>query len=877
MKRRMNNWDGVKKKEREKGVTMQKQVLIVEDNELNRSILNEILCDEYQVLEAENGQEALDVLQQCKDDIALILLDVMMPLMDGYAFLDRIKEDPELSLIPVIVMTQSDGEEDEVAALSHGATDFVPKPYRPQVILHRVASLIRLRETAAMVNQFQYDRLTGLYSKEFFYQKVQERLLEDPEGEYCIICSNIENFKLFNDVFGTRKGDSLLQEIADIARVMVGDTGFCGRYSADRFLCLQKRKQELSDRKKFENTPQQECSPLLKNVVMRWGVYEIKDRSVPVEHMCDRALLAADSIKGQYNQYFAVYDDSLRNKLLREKAITDAMETALTEEQFVVYFQPKYSLNDDCMAGAEALIRWIHPEWGFISPGEFIPLFEKNGFISRLDQHVWEYVCAQLRDWKEKGYALLPVSVNVSRADVFQENLVETFLELTKKYGIDPVYLHLEITESAYAENAEQIISAVEELRKHGFIVEMDDFGSGYSSLNILSEIKVDILKLDMKFIRNEIAKPAARSILNDVINMAHRMNLRVVAEGVETREQMKRLQAVGCDYVQGFFFAKPMPAAEFEELWQTQQPHAACAAQKLRQDDEDVRSILVVDEDAGYRKMARKAFEGECQVLEASDAPGAFEYIKSHECGVSAVILSMTLPEEGAASLLKAMRQDPAFWQIPVLATVPNGESMEELPLAMETDDFLCKCHPLFDLRRRIERLMDAVDARKRENMLRDEANRDHLTGLLNRRGLQAAVESLRKEEVPLAVFLFDLDDLKIVNDTYGHEAGDRMIRSFADLLNRNTRQGDILCRYGGDEFIVILKHMDDAEVAMKKGADICWAFRGCLAEEPFQTTCSAGVVLCGADEEFSADMIERADRALYRGKRENKGGCCL
>ena len=520
--------------------------LSVPRNELNREILSEILSVEYQILKADNGLEALELLEQYKDSVSLILLDMMMPVMDGYRFLDHVRADGELSLIPVIVTTQSDSEGDEVAALSHGATDFVPKPYRPQVILHRVANLIKLRENAAMVNQLQYDPLTGLYTKEFFYQKVRERLLEEPEEEYCIVCSNIENFKLVNDIFGVREGDRLLKEVADIARSIVGDNGFCGRFSADRFLCLQKREQEQQDRMNFGDFPELEPSPLLKSVVMRWGIYEIVDRSIPVEQMCDRALLAANSIKGQYNQFFAVYDESLRDRLIREQAITDAMETALREEQFVVYYQPKYNLNGDFMAGAEALVRWIHPEWGFMAPGEFIPLFEKNGFISRMDQYVWEQVCAQLREWQDKGYELLPVSVNVSRADVFQGRLAETLVNLIGKYDIDPVYLHLEITESAYAENPGPIISAAEELRRLGFTVEMDDFGSGYSSLNMLSQMSLDILKLDMKFIQSEMVKSLDQSILNDVISMAHRMHLSVVAEGVETRDQLNSQLIVG-------------------------------------------------------------------------------------------------------------------------------------------------------------------------------------------------------------------------------------------------------------------------------------------------------------------------------------------
>ena len=196
-------------------------------------------------------------------------------------------------------------------------------------------------------------------------------------------------------------------------------------------------------------------------------------------------------------------------------------------------------------------------------------MFERNGFIRHLDEYVWKRVCEKLRNWKEKGYPLVPVSVNVSRADIYQAYLVETFCELIQKYQIDPSFLHLEITESAYTESPDQIIRTVAELRKQGFIIEMDDFGSGYSSLNMLSQMSLDILKLDMKFIRNEMEKPMEQSLLQDVINMAHRMHLNVVAEGVETEDQKNRLQTVGCDYAQGYFFAKPMQEGEFEELLQ--------------------------------------------------------------------------------------------------------------------------------------------------------------------------------------------------------------------------------------------------------------------------------------------------------------------
>lgn len=544
-----------------------KKILVVEDNMLNRSLLCQILSSDYDVVEAENGQEALDILKQVGEGISLILLDITMPVMDGYTFLSIMKADSAYSSIPVIVTTQNDAESDEVAALSHGATDFVAKPYKPQIILHRVASIIRLRETAAMINLLQHDRLTGLSSKEFFYQQVSSILLHNPDKKYDIICSDIENFKLINDVFGVKTGDRLLCGIGKDYEQRIEGKGICGRLNSDQFACFLEHNWEYEDQMFIEASARINELLEIHNIVMKWGIYSAEDRTVSVEQMCDRALLAARSIKGQYGKYFAIYDDTLRNQLLREQAITDSMESALAQNQFLVYMQPKYRIKDKSLMGAEALVRWNHPEWGFMSPAEFIPLFEKNGFITKLDQFVWEKACAVLRDLDDKGNYPICVSVNVSRADIYNEDLASILNKIVNKYGLSPSRLHLEITESAYTENPKQIIDTVTLLRDQGFIIEMDDFGSGYSSLNMLNDMPIDILKLDMKFIRTETAKPKSQGILQFIINLARWMNLSVVAEGVETKEQLDRLSEIGCDYVQGYYFAKPMPCSQFETL----------------------------------------------------------------------------------------------------------------------------------------------------------------------------------------------------------------------------------------------------------------------------------------------------------------------
>ncbi len=859
-------------------MTPKRQILVVEDNQLNREMLVAILSDRYSTFEAENGQEALDILRRHGDSISLVLLDLVMPVMDGYTFLERIKALPELSVIPVIVMTHSDSIQDEVAALAHGATDFVPKPYHPDVVLHRVASIIKLRETSAMVSYLKYDRLTGLYSKDYFYRKMRERLLEDPEGDYSIVCTNIENFKLVNDSFGIQEGDRLLQEVAGLAKDMVGSSGFCGRFSADRFLCLQRRGQEQNDRANFGHFRNQEISPLLRSTVMRWGIYEITDRSIPVELMCDRALMAVNSIKGRYDQFFAVYDESLRCKKLREQAITNAMSDALREDQFFVHYQPKYDLQTGCMVGAEALARWNSPEWGFVSPGEFIPLFEKNGFIFQLDRFIWEHTCAQLRAWQDRGYPRLPVSVNVSRADLYHRDLADTLLALTRKYGIDPACLHLEITESAYTENPVQITGTVEDLKRLGFLIEMDDFGSGYSSLNMFGQMKVDILKLDMKFIQNETAKPANQSILNDIVNMAHRLSLKVVAEGVEQKDQVDRLRTIGCDYVQGFFFARPMPAPEFERLLSAD---GVCAPSGAGSPGiAGTQRLLVIDEDADYRGKVGELLGQEYRVLEACDTDSALAWLESsRQTGFAALILSATLPENGADRVLDALRQSPQLWDTPVLATIPapGGDERNLLPFVLKTDDFLCKCHPMFDLRRRVAGIIDIAELKKRERALTKEVGRDPLTGLLNRRGLRAAVNALRASDFPVAVCMFDLDNLKSVNDGFGHHAGDRIIEAFSQLIRQETRESEILCRYGGDEFVLILTQAADEEALKVRVGDICRKFLDRFAGEAYHASCSAGIALCASEEKPSAYTLELADQALYCAKREKSGYCLV
>lgn len=547
-----------------------KQILIVEDNQLDLEFLKEILSETYIIQEAKNAIEALEILQSYKHSVDLILLDVFTSQMDGYSFLEQLKEDTDYAAIPVIVMTQEGGEEEQIRALSCGASDFLPKPYRPQFILHIIENILTLRENSALANEYRYDRLTGLYSKGFFCKQVRETIDHHQDKKYDIVCFNIENFKLYNDVFGIKAGDTLLCEITDFFRNRFAnseDLVIFSRYHADRFMWMCEHREDMNEKMIHELQQQINQLPNAKNLVIKLGIYDVTDRSISIEQMCDRAVLAAESIKGQYFKGFSVYDEKLREKLMREQMIVDEMEEALENGQFEVYFQPQYSLSDGAMVRAEALVRWNHPQKGIISPAEFIPLFEKNGFIARMDRYVWEKTCQKLKEWREKQYPTVSVSVNVSRADFYYNDLAEFLSQMVETYGITPKELHLEITETAYMEKSSQIEEMVKKLKNMGFLIELDDFGSGYSSLNTLSRMMLDVLKLDVNFVQAETAKPVNEGIMKFVVDLAHWRNLSVVAEGVENDEQLRILKEAGCDYAQGFYFSRPIPADEFEKL----------------------------------------------------------------------------------------------------------------------------------------------------------------------------------------------------------------------------------------------------------------------------------------------------------------------
>lgn len=542
-------------------------ILIVDDSRLNRASIADILKDRYDITESENGREAFEILKREWNTIALIILDLVMPMMDGFAFLEEFQKIEEYRYIPVVVATVNDDQENERRCLALGAWDFVPKSNHPEVLKFRVENAIN----KSQVRLLEFDSLTEIYSQQKFFQSTREMLdRAEADEKFAFIHFDIERFKVINATQGTQEGDRLICLMADAIRgaVEAYGSGRYGRITADVFgICIPY--ENLAEVQTLAKRIHRKVKEYSAHYYLETcaGIYPIESHDMEISSIFDNAAIAAGQCKGRYMMNTAVYTSELRERLLLEQRIIDEMDTALKEEQFIVYFQPKYELEQMSPYGAEALVRWKRPDGTLVSPGDFIPVFERNGFIIELDYYVWEKVCQFIKGELEAGREPAPISVNVSRVNLYNPKFLESVTNLIEKYKISPKYLHLELTESAFSDNAAIMREAVQYLHRVGFTILMDDFGSGYSSLNVLKDVDLDVLKIDMKFFSKGGTEEKRAKIIEAVIRMAESLNMTVIAEGVEEKNQVEFLSELGCDYIQGYYFAKPMPLSDYCRL----------------------------------------------------------------------------------------------------------------------------------------------------------------------------------------------------------------------------------------------------------------------------------------------------------------------
>lgn len=532
------------------------RILISDSNPENRKIFAKALEEKYLIIEAESGDETLQILVKNNYSIDLMIISDKLSDRADVDVLKNLKNSYYLNDIPVMLI--ADGIEENIQSVYDiGILDCISANMNKAAIIRRVENALMLtaREKNFIRiiseqkkefddNNFQFqdiDQLTGTLNINGFRKRAEYLIRNNPNEKYVMWFCDIKKFKFVNDLFGYEVGDRLIRYWAGLVVKLIGDNEACGRFSGDTLVTLTKFKGEDDIRKNFDIVCNKVCNYLIRpgtsyNVEIAAGIYELKpeDMSNPnINQMFDWANVAQKSVKNLSGNQLGIFGEEMWRKQWRELVISQSIDSALENGEISVWLQPQYNFVTDRIIGAEALCRWTHSSLGWISPGEFIPILERTGQIAQLDYYIWEQACKLMRKWLDQGsFIPVSVSVNISRIDLLDDRIYSRLTNLLKKYDIPASMLRLEITESAYMSKPEVLIGVVDKLHELGFTVEMDDFGSGFSSLNMLKEVQVDVLKMDLRFLQNEKNGNGDKGgkIINAVIRMAHELTIPVVA-----------------------------------------------------------------------------------------------------------------------------------------------------------------------------------------------------------------------------------------------------------------------------------------------------------------------------------------------------------
>lgn len=540
-----------------------RKILIVENDEFNLKSLISLLADRYEIITACDGKIGLRLLEENYKDLALVLMNIQILVLSGFDFLRKVQEDPFLSLIPIIVMTASDAPKTEVVCLNLGAADYIRKPYHAELIKKRLENVIRLRESSVSLREIEKDSLTGLYTEQAFFHYSRRIMQFRSDKKMHVIIGRIKDFELIISIYGRKKANELLCYMASIYNKKF-KYGLLAKKGKASFLCLLSDDYKL-DHQRMDNVINEftENAPI-KGIRIKYGIYKNIDKNLPITTICDYASMAAETVMEDYNHDYAYYTDELAQKRIYNQMIENCFTDALKNKEFMIYYQPKIDVITEKVIGAEALVRWQRTDGSMISPENFIPIYEKNGQIQKLDAYIFGQVCRLQKRILDESKKLLSVSVNLSRSSILCEEIVEQYTKIVRENDIPITCVPLEITESASV-YGQKVVKVAERLLQSGFKLHIDDFGSGYSSMESLSRLPFSVLKIDKSLI-DHICETRVEILVNHIIKLSKDLNMRVLAEGVETKEQLDILRKIKCDEIQGFYYARPMPEVEFVE-----------------------------------------------------------------------------------------------------------------------------------------------------------------------------------------------------------------------------------------------------------------------------------------------------------------------
>jgi len=568
-------------------------ILVVDDEPDNFDVIETLLsAQDYQLHYAASGQSAIASLDTFEPD--LILLDVMMPGMDGIEVCQRIKAMPQWESVPIIVVTALTTKKDLAQCLTAGADDFISKPVNSLELTARVRSMLRIRQqyqqlatfnarleatvqqrTAELQTMIFEDGLTALPSRTFLVQKLAE-LLQSGESSFAVVCLDCDQFKLVNGSFGHAIGDQLLIAIAERLRQHLRPGDVLARMGEDEFCFLLHQIEDAVALEPFIQTILRSFNAPFSVVNCEifmtacMGISLSNDAAGQSEELLQDADTAMYQAKLRGKGSYQIFDRQMHLAMFNRLMLENDLQRSLEQQEFVLYYQPIVHLQTQKLAGFEALLRWQHPERGMVSPGEFIPCMETTGLIVPVGMLVFKQACQQLRSWQQQGWTEITMSVNLSVRQFACPTLLADIDRVLSETAINPGYLKLEITESAIMDNAEMAIALTKELRSRQIQISIDDFGTGYCSLGYLHHFPVDTLKIDRSFVNQIQGGNRNYQVVNTIIALSNQLELAVIAEGIETTQQLEWLQQLGCQFGQGYLFSKPLPAAEIESIYLT-------------------------------------------------------------------------------------------------------------------------------------------------------------------------------------------------------------------------------------------------------------------------------------------------------------------
>ncbi len=782
-----------------------------------------------------------------------------------------------------------------------------------------------------MLRNEEIDQLTGLPNL-YAFRKNAQKLMDDrnkKEREFVIIYFDVQNFKNYNARYGFEAGDRFLQNMAKHIEKIFPEL-MVSRFSDDHFVALayynsiEARIDDLGRRIHSYNPDA--------GIELRAGIYEIESEDTDISIACDRARIACNSIKKNYDHIFRYYDNELGTQLDLAHYIIHNISEAVLKGYIQVYYQPVVRVITGRVCGFEALARWVDPVHGFLMPGVFIPILEDAHLIYKLDAYVVRQVCEDIRDYINQGLKPHPVSINLSRTDFHQRDMYHVVNDAVHQCNIPKSLIHIEVTESALDDSQDVLRGTIDKFRRGGYQVWMDDFGSGYSSLNLLKDYEFDVLKFDMKFLQNFGSNPRETAIWENVINMAEEIGIQTLAEGVETLEAWDFLKRVGCEKAQGYFFGRPMTKLEcIDYLDEDRNKYKGTPAQRAEEADDEAlglgRSVIELKKDAPEEEEEEDRMGFEDDELFMAESPvymtlaargfvslleyNSYSQFQKHSFFIVANLSKDKLLRVHLSSKRKILDKSyhkAESYQAMIDEIVTKSVIVDEQSIANEFfskdrlilayhsgitfDDF--EFHRIVDIKmaprwtHTIYQIMEDkgdiiayflsfdIDEYKRsKDLVRQMAERDSLTGLYNRHTAVPLIRNrlYRHQNGKSALIMADIDDFKVINDKYGSFAGDEVLRRISARLDDIFGRDGIVCHIDQDEFLIFVENIEIGNLK-KRVSELCDnTFEVAYHRDRIQFTVSAGYVIHPDQGRGYHDLYRKADTALCKAKTEGKG----